>query len=298
MSILEFKEISFGDIDIIKKYLDEDDSKCTDYTCGFLLMWGKVLDLQYAISNGMLITKGSFRNGKEMFYMPCGKGDLGAAISHIERYCKERDIPMEFVSIAKPHLEKLTEMYNVDYTESRDYFDYVYSAEKLANLKGKSLHQKRTHISNFKKAFPGYYYVTITDENIKKVKDFYHEYRAALPPRDKSEQIERECAQIALEHMKEMNMFGAFLEIDGKVAAFTIGEQKKDVLYVHVEKADRNYNGSYPVINNEFVKDCLKNRGIRWVNREDDSGEPGLRKAKLSYKPDFLAEKGRVKIKV
>ncbi len=296
MSKLEFKKISFEDIDIIKKYLQEDDSKCTDYTCGFALMWGGTLDLQYAVSNEMLITKGTFRGGTQMFYMPCGNGDLSAAISDIREYCDENKIPMEFISVAEPHITRLKEMYDIDYTESRDYFDYVYSAEKLASLKGRALHQKRNHVSNFKKAHPDYSYKTITKDNIKKVKEFYKDYKNALPARDRSEQIERECAQFALDHMDEIGLFGAFLEIDGKAIAFTIGEQKNDVLYVHVEKADRSFNGSYPVINNEFVKDCLENRNIKWVNREDDSGEPGLRKAKLSYHPDFLAEKGRVKI--
>lgn len=296
MSKLEFKKISFEDIDVIKKYLQEDDSKCTDYTCGFALMWGRVLDLQYAISNDMLITKGTFKGGKQLFYMPCGKGDLSAAISDINEYCYQNKIPMELVSVAEPHITRLKEMYDIDYTESRDYFDYVYSAEKLASLKGRALHQKRNHVSNFKKAHPDYSYKAITQDNIQKVKEFYNDYKKVLPARDMSEQIERECAQFALDHMDEIGLFGAFLEVDGKAIAFTIAEQKNDVLYVHVEKADRSFNGSYPVINNEFVKDCLENRNIKWVNREDDSGEPGLRKAKLSYHPDFLAEKGRVKI--
>ena len=296
MSKLKFKKISFEDFDVIKKYLDSDDCMCTDYTCGFAYMWGGVLDLQYVISKDMLITKGTFRGGKQLFYMPCGNGKLLDAISDIKEYCDEENIPMEFVSVAKPHLTRLKEIYKIEYTESRDYFDYVYSAEKLASLKGRQLHQKRNHISNFKKKYPNYHYENITNDNIEKVKEFYNNYKNDFPARDRSEEIERECAQFALDHMDDIGMFGAFLEIDGKVIAFTIGEQKKDVLYVHVEKADRTINGAYPVINNEFVKDCLENRKIKWVNREDDSGEEGLRKAKLSYYPEFFAEKGRVKI--
>ncbi len=296
MSNLKFKKITLDDIDIIKKYLDEDDSKCTDYTFGFLMMWGDVLGLEYAVADDMLITKGRFRNDTQMFYMPCGNGSLSKAIDNIKDYCEQNSIPMQFISVAQPHIKRLKEMYDVDYTESRDYFDYVYSAEKLANLKGKSLHQKRNHISKFKKSYPDYKFKEITKENVQNVKEFYKNYINELPPKDSSEKIERECAEFALNNIDEIGMFGAFIEINGKVIAFTIGEQKKDVLYVHVEKADRSFNGSYPTINNEFVKACFENRNIKWVNREDDSGSPGLRKAKLSYHPEFFAEKGKVKL--
>ncbi len=296
MSNLDFKEISFEDIDIIKKYLVRDDSKCTDYTFGFLTMWGKVLNLMYAVYNETLFLKGTFRDDRELFYMPCGKMNLKESVSAVVEHCKEKGISPEFVSIPFEKLESFKAIFNVEYTESRDYSDYVYSAEKLAFLKGRKYHQKRNHISGFKKRYSDYEFEIINDENLELVKEFYNEFINSNDAESESEKIERKCSRFALENNKKMELIGAFLKINGKVIAFTLGEVKNDVLYVHVEKANRDFKGSYPTINNDFVRYCLEKYNIAWVNREDDSGDMGLRKAKLSYYPEMLALKGKVKI--
>lgn len=295
MSTLEFNEISIDNVDLIREYLSYDDCGCSDYTVGFVMMWKKTLNLTYALSNGMLIIKGSFFSGRERFYMPCGNGDFEKAIDAIKGYCEQHNIPVEFVSIAPSHFDRLKGCIKFEYAESRDYFDYVYSAEDLALLKGRKYHQKRNHISKFKKSY-SYSYNLITPENLQRVKDFYDEFIKNNPAESASEKIERESAYYALDNIEKLGMIGAFLEVDEKVVAFTIGEVKGDCLYVHVEKADREFDGSYTTINNEFVIDCVDKFAIKWVNREDDSGDEGLRKAKLSYNPDHFAEKGRVSL--
>ena len=82
-----------------------DDSKCTDYTFGFLTMWGKVLSLMYAVYNETLFVKGTFRGGRELFYMPCGKMSLADSVSAVIEYCSEKEITPEFVSIPFEKLE-------------------------------------------------------------------------------------------------------------------------------------------------------------------------------------------------
>lgn len=296
MSNLNFKKISFEDIDAIKKCLVQDKSKCTDYTFGFLTMWGRVLNLMYAIYDETLFIKGTFRGGRELFYMPCGKAELNESISVIVEHCKENGTSPELVSIPEELVDDIRKSFNIEYTQSRDYSDYVYSAEKLAFLKGRRYHQKRNHISGFKKRYPDYKFEIINDENINSVKEFYKEFVNLNQSESESEEIERQCSEYALENSKSMGLIGALLKIDEKVIAFTLGEVKNDVLYVHVEKANRDIRGSYSTINNEFVKYCLEKYNITWVNREDDSGDMGLRKAKLSYYPEMLAMKGKVKI--
>lgn len=293
MSTLDFKDIRHSDDEIVKKYLSFEKSGCSDYTVGFVMMWKKPLNLGYAISNDIMIIKGSFRSGVERFYMPCGAGDFKAAVMDIFEYCEEKGIEPSFTSIAPSNFEKFNEFLDFDYTESRDYSDYVYRAEDLANLAGRKYHQKRNHISKFKKKY-AYCYNRITEQNIDKVISFFEEFSNSVETQSFSEEIERERCWYLLENMKKFGLFGAFLEVDGKVVAFTLGEIKDDCLYVHVEKANRSYDGSYTVINNDFVKDCLENHQIQWVNREDDSGDEGLRKAKMSYNPDHLALKGKL----
>ena len=293
MSTLKFKEIRHSDAELIKKYLSFEKSGCSDYTTGFVMMWKKPLNLCYAVSNDMMLIKGSFRKGNDRFYMPCGAGDFKAAVMDVLEYCSEKDIEPIFTSIAPSNFDKFSDFLRFEYTESRDYSDYVYRAEDLANLAGRKYHQKRNHISRFKKNY-SFCYNRITEQNIEKVISFFKEFSDSVETESFSEEIERERCWYLLENMKKFGLFGAFLEVDEKVVAFTLGEIKDDCLYVHVEKANRAFDGSYTVINNEFVKDCLENYGIEWVNREDDSGDAGLRKAKMSYNPDHLALKGRL----
>ena len=100
----------------------------------------------------------------------------------------------------------------------------------------------------------------------------------------------------ALRLFKELELVGGILKIDGEVAAFTLGEPVcSDTFVVHIEKAYAEVQGAYPMINQQFVEhECMD---YQYVNREEDTGAEGLRKAKLSYRPAFMVEKGNVKEK-
>lgn len=295
MEVFEFKPVLLSDLDVLRKYLYQDDSHCSDYSIGIALMWKDFLGLQYAISDEMLILKADI-NGKERFYMPCGSGDFKAAVDKICDFCARKNKKPKFMSLSEKHVLMFKEYFNVETRENRDYSDYVYEAEKLAHLAGRKYHKKRNHISAFKKKYPQYKFEIINESNIQKVKKFFDEYVEMFPAEDSSEIIERNCALYGLNHLNELGFEGGFLEIDDKVIAFTFGEVKKDILFVHVEKADRNFDGAYAVINNEFARYCWLNHNISWINREDDSGDEGLRKAKLSYYPSHLAMKYGLKI--
>ena len=293
MSKLNFKKVELSDIKTLCPYLECEKSHLADYTCGFIMMWKDVLNLEFAVYDETLFLKGTFRE-IQRFYLPCGKLKLDESIEIIKEYCNIREIDVEFVSIPKEKAEQFLTKYNMDYLESRDYSDYVYSADNLRTLEGKAYHQKRNHISRFKRENPEYKIHIISESNIDRVKDFYKSFVEKFPAASKSEIMERECTSYVLENYDKIGLIGVFLETNGKVIAFTLGEIKNKILFVHIEKADREINGSYTVINNEFVKYCADNFVIEWVNREDDSGDEGLRKAKLSYHPSHLAFKGKM----
>lgn len=294
MSKLVFKKVELNDAETLRPYLLNENSQCTDFTCGLVMMWKEALNLEFAIYNETFYLKGNF-GGEDKFYLPCGKENLKNSIENIKEFCIEKNIEMQLVSVPFERVSEIEKHYKIEYTESRDYSDYVYLSENLKKLSGRAFHQKRNHISSFKKKNPEYKFVLINNENIDRVKDFYISFCESFKAESKSEIIERKCSQFALDNMQKIGLVGAFIETNGKIIAFTLGEIKRDVLFVHVEKADRNVKGSYAVINNEFVNYCAQKYNIKWVNREDDSGDLGLRKAKLSYKPDHLAIKGRVK---
>jgi hypothetical protein len=98
----------------------------------------------------------------------------------------------------------------------------------------------------------------------------------------------------ALAHLEELELKGGLIRLDGEVIAFTLGEPIcEDTFVVHIEKAFADIQGAYPMINQQFVEhECSD---YQYINREEDTGAEGLRKAKLSYRPVFLVEKGKVK---
>ena len=166
-------------------------------------------------------------------------------------------------------------------------------AEKLATLSGKKLQSKRNLVNRFKAAYEGRWtYENMTKDNIKDAFAFHVHWcnlNGCALERDFQGET---CAIVqALHNFDYLNLRGGLLRLDGEVIAFTFGCKATDDMYVvQIEKADSNIPGAYQMINQQFVQhECT---GYQYVNREDDAGSEGLRKAKLSYRPAFLVEKG------
>lgn len=180
----------------------------------------------------------------------------------------------------------------------RDGADYIYDREKLANLSGKKLHGKRNHIHRFEESNPDWQYETITDENEEECARMAMQWcmNNCMSEEDSIEfdKIdESKLVVYAIRHRKELGIIGGALRAGGKIIAITLGEPlTEDTFVVHFEKAFSDVQGAYPMINREFVRHELAK--YKYVNREEDIGLPGLRKAKLSYYPEILLEKGIV----
>ena len=165
-------------------------------------------------------------------------------------------------------------------------------------LAGKKLHSKRNHVNRFKEMNPGWTYESMSEDNLEDC------FQMALKWHQENG-CENDCGKMAemcvtlnsLRLFKELELVGGVLRIDGEVVAFTVGEAvTNDTFVVHIEKAFADIQGAYPMINQQFVLNECEN--YQYINREDDTGAEGLRKAKLSYRPVFLVEKGMVKEKV
>ena len=182
------------------------------------------------------------------------------------------------------------------YTETRDYADYVYEAEKLATLSGKKLHSKRNHINRFKILYEERWdYERLTEDNVEECFQMALEWRNLNEvDEDEEKNAEMSVTLNSLRLFRELQLTGGILRVDGKIVAFTLGEPlNEDTFVVHIEKALADVEGAYTVINQQFVEHEILGK-YKYVNREDDVGQEGLRKAKLSYKPAFLVEKGTV----
>ena len=180
--------------------------------------------------------------------------------------------------------------YEVSYI--RDIADYVYKIEDLKNLVGKKYHSKKNHINKFLKTNENWSYERISEESteecIEMVKEWCVENGCC---EDKSKADEIYVLINGLRHRKELNFLGGIIRTAGRIVALTMGEKSDDDMFViHFEKAFADVPGAYPMMNQQFIIHELSN--YTYVNREEDLGLEGLRKAKETYHPVFMVEKG------
>ena len=172
----------------------------------------------------------------------------------------------------------------------------MYDAKALATLSGKALAKKRNHVNRFIADNPNYVLEPLTATNIAEVKEFL----ASRPLGEKAdtETAFYELAQ-CMQVLRSYNAYpfegGVLRGEDGRICAFTIGEIINDTIYLHIEKADHTVAGAGEAINKLFAAEMLlRHPHLRYINREEDAGDPGLRYAKESYHPAMLLKKFNV----
>lgn len=291
---LAFKKIGLEDKEIFRPYLKAQDSRSSEMTFGNLYLWSRQYPIGYALIEDMLVLKSLVR---ESFVFPVGKGNLRKVVDILTEYEQERGNRLSFYNVPEERFVQLNELYPGRFTIEyiRDYADYVYDTEKLANLSGKKYHGKKNHINRFKKTYPDWSYEPIYAGNLEDCFQLGLIWRRENGCEEDEEKNAEMCVALnSLRLFEELELTGGVLRAEGQVVAFTIGEPiNEDTFVVHIEKARADVHGAYTMINQQFVSRELAGR-YRYVNREDDVGMEGLRKAKLSYHPEFLVEKGYV----
>ena len=195
-------------------------------------------------------------------------------------------------SMVKEQVDLLEELFpnRFEITTNRDETEYIYTVEKLSKLSGKKLHGKRNHIARFKDN-ANWSYEDISDDNFKECLEMNDEWCKLYDCIDDPSLNHELCAvKEAFGNYNELGLVGGLLRREGKVIAYTIGSRiNEDTFNIHIEKAFANIQGAYPMINQQFVQhNCQE---YVYVNREEDLGDEGLRKAKMSYYPDVLLDK-------
>ncbi len=235
-------------------------------------------------------------NRKSVYKFPLGE-NLKPTLDAIIADSRERGIPCRLTCLTVQDKDLLEAWYpgQFYFQPDRDSYDYVYSVEALSELKGKKLQSKRNHCNRFWNTYPETAVEPITAENTPEVKAMLEDWYAQKLSADPTASFYLEQAAIsrALQHREELGMEGLVLRYEGKVIAMTMGSAlSKDTFDIHFEKASDGYDGAYAAINREFARYLRgKHPDLQWLNREDDMGLEGLRKAKLSYYPDRLIEK-------
>jgi len=175
--------------------------------------------------------------------------------------------------------------------DDRPNYDYVYRTQDLIELKGREYHSKKNHLNYFLNHYK-YEYVSMTSAMADQAMQFIREFneRKNLPEHEMELLAMEERAMVdVFNNLEAVGYLAAAILIDGKLEALSIGGRiNRNTVTVHVEKANIAYRGLYQLINNEFCRHAASN--VKYINREEDMGIPGLRKAKLSYKPVKLVE--------
>ncbi|MBQ7822112.1 MAG: DUF2156 domain-containing protein [Clostridia bacterium] len=280
--MLEFKKITLADFEILKPFFEEHGG-----SAGIMLMWRNYYNTSYAIADDTLIIKSEFE-GETIFSMPIGK-NCESALELICEHAEDAGIKPVIGFVTAERLERLKELYECDAKYDRDLADYIYLAEDLAYMRGRRYSGQRGHINAFMKNYPDFEFKSIDNTTLPDVKEFYEHY---LATRNKYAESFLAEAEIMPEIFDNLDLYGfetLVLYADGKVAAFAMGERVGDTLYEHIEKADASIRGSFQMIASGFARTFID--GVTYVNREDDAGDEGLRKSKLSYHPCTLLEK-------
>jgi hypothetical protein len=289
-----FKKITTSDRDLLKSYLDREHFYACDYSAGNLVLWSAAYETSYAVAEDTLFLRFR-RNGVTYFTFPMGTRDIKAAFNWLRRYCAETGETLRMDLVEPEMFERIEAAFPGKYTVeySRDNADYLYTAEALANFSGKRYHSKKNHVNEFMRTYPDWSYEPITDastdECIAMGRAWCEENGCCT---DHAKSVEM-CVLIrALENRAALGLRGGFLRAQGRIVALALGERCGDMLIEHFEKAFSDVPGAYPMICQQFVRHEAGD--ARYVNREEDMGIEGLRKSKESYRPAFLAEKGRL----
>ncbi|MBD5232275.1 MAG: DUF2156 domain-containing protein [Bacteroidales bacterium] len=295
---LNFAPITAANMPLVWSYLQREPGRTCDFSFGGVLMWVDLFHYEMAIYDDTLFIKGRLENdlSKVAFSLPVGKLSVSESIKVLKAYCRKEGLPLRFSAIPEYSMSDFMAANPKSIAQLTDWADYLYDAEKLATLSGKKMAKKRNHVNQYVNLYGEETYEPLTLRNLPDVEAFMDRLDADPAPGEQAA-IERQLARDVLRLMEheQTPLQGGLLRVDGRVVAFSVGDVKGDTLFVHIEKADREIAGSYEMINKSFAADMVAHHPeIRFINREDDAGDEGLRKAKQSYHPTELLKKYNV----
>lgn len=294
---LTFQKLTIKDSDRLKTIIENNRYQGCEFSVSNLILWADYFHMEYALSNRVLVGRHTNEQGEIRLSYP-----IGAETEEEERQIFEQELDY-FKKIGQKPLFGLIdpvmwerihhwypERFHLEY--ERDWADYIYSREKLTTLAGKKLHGKRNHIKRFMDAHPEWRYERITEDNVEECVAMARNWcRANCSLEDDEKEEEFHLVIRALRNLNALHMIGGLLRTGEGVIAFTLGSPiSADTFDVSFEKAYGELQGAYPMINQQFVLHELQD--YTYINREEDVGVEGLRKAKLSYHPEILLGKG------
>lgn len=260
-------------------------------------MWQHAFHLAWAVEDDVLFIRAG-RYGHE-FLLPPFSGENNSFVNGLKRaeaWFEEQGLPFLLKGASPWVVERMRELCPTCYTyeADRDNFEYIYLTSDLINLPGKAFRQKKNHLNAFRRSYYGYEYVDIGPEHKEECLAVAEHW---LEEHQTTADLEEERKGIGLlfDNWEALRLKGGAIRISDKIIAFSIGEYlNPEMALIHIEKANPEIRGSFQVINQEFVKHAWAD--TKYVNREEDMGLQGMRRAKESYNPHHFAEKYDIRL--
>ncbi len=287
--MLDFKEVGLGDKEIIDCYLKEDFFQISDISFANLYIWRWARKIAYTIIEECLIIQTTYENQKPFYFFPIGRGDKKRAI---EILLQSQEAPLEFHSLQKQSVAFLQKYFDgmFDFSLNLDRSDYVYDVQELIALSGRKYHKKKNHLNKFLQTYPHFVFEHIDKTNKDEILYVWKQWFEAQNNPSQGLIDENKGIVDVLQNWEALGLMGGLVRVDQKIIAFSFGEIiNEEMVVMHIEKADSHFAGAYQIINQQMLQHIFFH--MKYVNREEDLGIEGLRKAKMSYNPVFLVEK-------
>lgn len=293
--MLTFTPITLEHHALLRRYYGGCDYRLCEYSAGTKLMWSLYLRPAFTEVAGCLVIRNRI-DGQWAFDFPVPApegGDIDAALTAIEDYCTDTDTPLVISVVPEQQAPRLLLRWpRLQVSSERNWKDYLYHAEDLAAFAGRRYSGQRNHINKFRKTYPQARFAPLSGEDMPLIEAFWEDYETEFQKTSFNAKRELAYAKALARLLPEGWLLGGGLEVDGRLVALSLAERCGETLIIHVEKALYSHPGAYPTIVQSFA--AHYGAGCRWINREDDAGDRGLRTSKLQYLPAELAGKLRM----
>lgn len=300
MIYIKFQNLTIDDKPRLDPFFNDNYHENAHLNFTNLFIWRKPYNIQWCIEDDILYLKASYRGHTYAIPPVCSDEKIFEALDKYLAYFQDLGEDFMFYGLEQ-HTVDLFKEYpraEFEFSTNRDEYDYVYNSQDLIKLAGRKFHSKKNHLNSFRKNYPEAQYMPINDEIITLCKitiNGWYKKRLQETPDDEFIGVERDAIIEVFNNFEKLKLKGGALFLVNKVMAFTFGEKLNDnMAVIHVEKADPDVNGAYTAINQAFVEHEWSD--VEFINREEDMGIPGLRKAKESYRPVKLVEKFMAKV--
>jgi len=284
---LNFRNIELGDKALFEQCTKHAGFTSTDATFAYWYAWAANGRIQFAQDEEAIYIMGNHPERKAFVspYLKDPEISIRPSMERLYEYliAGGHEAKLQYVPCLTKHkiLQDCGDM--MIFEEDRDTCEYVYRSEDLINLAGKKYHSKRNHINTYLKNNT-FEYVEYGDEYFDDCIAIHLAWSDDKDVSNSDSTGELSAITRLLKNRKELGVIGCVIKVEGAVRAFSLASAISDeIADVHIEKCHPDYKSLYPIVNREFVKNQLSR--FELINREEDMGNPGLRKAKMSYHP-------------